>query len=288
MRPLAAIPQTKWRKFRKTKGTFANYGVGWSGTMELSLFVTLMAAGLTWTLAALAYQPINTGYFRSTFLVVLGLLVGALLAGWNSEAQLLRISLFGGAVASYVAFVTWYLENPTPARRFTIGYAIAFIGIVLLALIEMPGHHSVSYFVNSFASALLIGTSMAAMLLGHYYLTAPWMSLEPLKGLLIATAAAAVVRGGSALLWLAWAEETGHLADASAVPVASSAEWGVYFFLRWVAGIIAPIVLVIMSWQALRWKNTQAATGMLYVVVIATLLGEATAVALKSHLGVSW
>ena len=44
--------------------------------------------------------------------------------------------------------------------------------------------------------------------------------------------------------------------------------------VRWGIGLVGPFVLAIMAWQTARIRSTQSATGILYVVVILTFLGE--------------
>jgi hypothetical protein len=59
-----------------------------------------------------------------------------------------------------------------------------------------------------------------------------------------------------------------------------------WLVLRWLAGIVAPLVLAVMVWRILRYRNTQAATGVLFVGVIVTFIGElsATLVSRELHL----
>jgi hypothetical protein len=54
--------------------------------------------------------------------------------------------------------------------------------------------------------------------------------------------------------------------------------------LRWAAGIISPLVLWLMVRRILRYRNTQAATGVLFVAVILTFIGEMTALLLEHDL----
>jgi len=54
--------------------------------------------------------------------------------------------------------------------------------------------------------------------------------------------------------------------------------------LRLLAGILAPLVLSLMTWQILKYKNTQAATGVLFVGVILTFIGELVAAILQHEL----
>jgi hypothetical protein len=103
------------------------------------------------------------------------------------------------------------------------------------------------------------------MFLGHWYLNTPTMELEPLRKLIvlmaIAVALRAVVCGVGLALQLNGLTTTELLMT----------------FLRWASGIFGVIVLAVMTWQTLKIPNTQSATGILYVAVIATFLGELTA-----------
>jgi hypothetical protein len=61
----------------------------------------------------------------------------------------------------------------------------------------------------------------------------------------------------------------------------SSTQW-LLVALRWIAGILGTAVLTAMAWQTLKIPNTQSATGILYVAVIATFLGELTSLLLSA------
>jgi hypothetical protein len=50
-------------------------------------------------------------------------------------------------------------------------------------------------------------------------------------------------------------------------------------------GLIAPLVLGWMAWEAARIRSTQSATGILYVVVIVSFLGELTSQLLVEKTG---
>jgi hypothetical protein len=44
--------------------------------------------------------------------------------------------------------------------------------------------------------------------------------------------------------------------------------------LRWLAGLVGVAIVIWMTWQTLKIHNTQSETGLLYVAVILTFLGE--------------
>ena len=109
---------------------------------------------------------------------------------------------------------------------------------------------------------------MAAMLLGHWYLNTPGMQLAPLRRLVLLIVVATVLRiavSGTGV-WL----ELRHASEPETATL-------LFLALRWLAGLVAPLLLAYMTWKTLDIPNTQSATGILYVVVIVTFVGELTA-----------
>jgi len=49
---------------------------------------------------------------------------------------------------------------------------------------------------------------------------------------------------------------------------------GLFFWPRVLFGVVVPIVLSAMIWSTVKLKHTQAATGLLYLAVVAILFGE--------------
>jgi hypothetical protein len=102
--------------------------------------------------------------------------------------------------------------------------------------------------------------------MGHSYLIAPNMTLVPLLRLLMAFFATLLLRGVIAGIdFSSWAD--GHsLTALDEVTLLLPVRWGV--------GFVGPLVLGIMAWRTARMRCTQSATGILYVLVILTFLGE--------------
>ena len=57
--------------------------------------------------------------------------------------------------------------------------------------------------------------------------------------------------------------------------------------VRWFVGFVLPLVLGWMAWQTARIRSTQSATGILYVVVLLSFLGELTGQLLRDTTGIS-
>jgi hypothetical protein len=99
------------------------------------------------------------------------------------------------------------------------------------------------------------------------------MSIEPLKRLTLFFFIALLVRlAFAAYGWV-------HAGTA----IQGSLIW-TWLALRWLAGIIAPLVLAVMTQRILRYRNTQAATGVLFAGVILVFLGEMSAELLSAEL----
>jgi hypothetical protein len=215
----------------------------------------------------------HPSFFRTQFLVVLALACGALLfaratAGW----PLLALLGCAGLLAC-LGSVSWSLErSPGGVTLIVLTTAVLLAGLTLL---EEPEDRSPARLIGALSSAALLGSAISAMLMGHSYLIAPAMSLTPLYRLLGALAVALAGRmlvDGWAFGW--W------ISDHSLASLEGDA--ALLLPVRWLVGLILPMVLCWMAWQTARIRSTQSATGILYVVVIFCFLGELTGQLLRS------
>ena len=123
-------------------------------------------------------------------------------------------------------------------------------------------------------AAFLLGTTMTAMLLGHWYLIAHNLSIKPLLRLHFAMFVAFGLRLATVGVALAWALTT-HAPD--------KVSW-LWLVLRVGAGLFGAGILSSMAFAAAKLRATQSATGILYVVVVFVLVGELTDQLLLEHL----
>jgi hypothetical protein len=61
---------------------------------------------------------------------------------------------------------------------------------------------------------------------------------------------------------------------------------GIFFWFRILWGLAIPLALAVMSLHCARHRSNQSATGILYVLVVGTLIGEITAFYLTVTTGV--
>lgn len=163
-----------------------------------------------------------------------------------------------------------------------------------------------AFIVGSFfAAALALGGVMTAMWLGHWYLVTPALSEKPLQfatTLVLIGVLAQVVFTFTGGLSTAAHSQTGNMAVAtpggtatattavaaatptpnvqvkpSDAPVVTPLGLDVIGWLRILVAFVMPLVLLGFILKLIRDRSFQSATGMLYLVVVLTLAGEAMA-----------
>ena len=113
------------------------------------------------------------------------------------------------------------------------------------------------------------------MTLGDWCLISPGMQLQPLRRLLLLGAGSVLVRGVVCACGVGYLLQSGY--------ETTFGFWSI-LGLRWLAGLIGIAALQWMTWQTLKIPNTQSATGILYVAVIFSFLGELAAQLLSAGL----
>jgi DMSO reductase anchor subunit len=152
-----------------------------------------------------------------------------------------------------------------------------------------------------FAAALVLGGVMTAMWLGHWYLVTPALSEKPLQfattlvllGVLaqiffavstgpstsnasVTTAIPTVTATATAVVSPATPTTNPQTKPAGA-PVVAPLSTDAVGWLRILVSFVIPLVLGGLAWKLIRDRSFQSATGMLYLVVVCALAGEAIA-----------
>ncbi len=201
------------------------------------------------------------------------------------------------------------VQRPSVVRilRIVSGVLALLSGLVTLfvmAMIYRPladanlgGVFTVASF---FAAALALGGVMTAMWLGHWYLVTPALSEKPLQ---FATTLVLIGVMAQLAFALAAGPTTVHTISpnagtttSSVVPSLSAATPGPHTqknvagtalvtplstdaigWVRILVSFVMPLVLGGLAWKLIRDRSFQSATGMLYLVVVCSLAGEAMA-----------
>jgi DMSO reductase anchor subunit len=192
--------------------------------------------------------------------------------------------------------------------RLVSGVATVVAGLVTLfvmAMIFRPlaganlgGVFTVAGF---FAAAFALGGVMTGMWLGHWYLVTPALSEKPLQfatTLVLAAIVAQVIfsflvgptttyvnkpttsssaTSVSAITPTPTSGVQGNQVKPAGSPVITPLSTDAIGWIRILVSFIMPLVLGGLAWKLIRDRSFQSATGMLYLVVVCTLAGEAMA-----------
>lgn len=253
----------------------------------LSHFALRLICGTCLMLAGIPRQTISSGFFRVQMLIVLGLSVLGFLANQSfvapaesgSVVSLLGLRAGLCIVLGLLAFfgsVFWTLERRKGATR--ILYTETFLSLVTLGISAVVTNPETFggiplLLINDLTGTLLLGGALTGMLLGHSYLTTPTMSISPLSRINLYFGIGAILKGVLCVIVLLIGLKT-----------SLSLTSGTMLALRTLGGIVSPAILSVMTWQILKYKNTQAATGVLFVGVILTFIGELVAAILQQEL----
>ncbi|APW59126.1 hypothetical protein [Paludisphaera borealis] len=242
-----------------------------SSSSILADFAVRLAFGLSLVLAATSWRMTPLAFFRTNSQVILGLLVLAALdvsrGGATSPACW---SLAAAAFAAYAATIAWGLGLARIGRP-VLGL-IAVVAAAWLTAASYDADRGLWMFnsVSRGASGFVLGATLAAMLLGHHYLTAPSMSIEPLKRYVRFMGWALAVRGALGLSGLLLS----HGAHPALGVGAVSADSWIFPMMRWGMGFVAPAVATALAWKTVQIRSTQSATGILYAAMTLLLFGE--------------
>jgi hypothetical protein len=223
----------------------------------LALFLIDVAAGLYLFLPLVGRRNAGVKFYRLILIVSGALVVCASVAHWDPNDAILI-----GLTA--VVYVT--LRYP---KRLIFRVPAALLGVAYVMLAAWMWRMAIGAtwpwtIAGALSSIALLGSVNLAMLLGHWYLVVRGMSIDPLKRLTIATLASVLFR---AIV----------VAAALVVPGMWSAvaiRQGIFFWMRAGWGLVGPIALFPMVWGTVKIRSTMAATGILYVDVVAVVIGE--------------
>jgi hypothetical protein len=226
---------------------------------------------------------VGRGFLGTTAVICVALMgvclgIAALLP---NPAELLHVPVDGAGFAGFVRWAVGFTAalavyallcavGTDPARRVTGGVALLCGGAVL-------GHAAATFGFSrlgglaglvAFApAALLAGSALAGMLLGHWYLIAPDLSFRPLRRAVLLIFAALGVQAAAIALAL------GTAGDAVRAGLLGE-RYGAPFWLLVVgAGLVVTAAVNGLTLHYARIRANQPATAMLYVLVVTVMMG---------------
>ena len=230
-----------------------------------------LAVGSLFCLALLPPLLIRRGFFHTCVLILasamgLGVWVSPTPASMVFFVSLL---LYGGSL--------WMPDGRWPTLMLRLSLAIGTVGIVLPSLMSSGGPSlfatMTAQVLNSLTSALILGTALIGMLLGHYYLRDPQLPVALIQRLANLFLLATVLQGLFLLVNLGALYLFGGAEAAAKIGLLSSSYVAV-FLGRLFVGILGSFILACVIWDTLRIPNVQAATGFFYIAILTVTIGE--------------
>ena len=239
-----------------------------------------LADGLTVFLLLTSWRQVPPRFFRTHGLVILGLLVLASLDASRAGIRgPLLYGLIAAALVAYLMTVAWGMGLPRVAWPVALALALGCAALLVGRTFATAETRGVFEAASRLASAFLLGSTLSAMLLGHYYLTAPAMSIEPLKRFVKCMGWGLAARGALASyafwIWL----DPGSTGDSRGLSP-------LFLVVRFGVGLVGVAIATGMTWQTVSIRSTQSATGILYIAMVLVLFGELTAMVLYQDSGV--
>ena len=232
--------------------------------MLLALFLIDLAAGLYLFLPLVGRRHAGVKFYRLILITSGVLAFCAWLADFAAHGGAFRIQAWPAIALTMIVFAT--LRYP---KRLVFRIPAALLGIVYIVLPiqawREATHAALAWsIVGALSSTALLGSVTLAMLLGHWYLVVRGMGIDPLKRLTMATLAMTLVK-----------------IVVVTVALAAGGAWhevairqGFFFWMRAGWGLVGPLMLFPMVWGTVKIRSTMAATGILYVDVVAVVIGE--------------
>lgn len=276
---------------------------------SIESFVLKLLVGIAMMWLLMPRKEVTDGFFRIQMLVALGmsvlltLIVSSITNGEDSaprmplnpeavssmssvaarmrsdaENRFLLTAQIIIAVIAYAGHIVWKLGRRLPGNLAI--YAISLLSFISLWCVstaaELKGN-TFQILLSNLTSAGVLGATLTGMLLGHWYLTTPTMSIGPLSWFTRTLAVAAVLR----LVMTGIAFGQFGFASHDIVHV-------IGLILRIIGGILIPLATSVAVAKILKYRNTQAATGVLFAALILVFMGEMAAALLERDLRIPY
>jgi hypothetical protein len=254
------------------------------------LYFAFMAWGCLTLLPVVKLQEVGQGFYRFFgFLCValdtlsLGL---ALFSGpdfdpnFHRAAWALGVSLFFTlcfTIALKVR-VRWFLWGCFWVAVLSGGAAIGYFP-------WQAGINPSFLLFHAVCSSFVLAAGILAMMLGHWYLVTPKLSITPLKryssGYILLTVLTALELALSYFLYVGFGPQPATASGGQLIH-----EELIFTLFRVAWGIIPPLGMAYWIWETVRMKSTQSATGILYAAMVCTIIGEGMGLYLTIQTGV--
>jgi hypothetical protein len=236
------------------------------------VFSTLgqLATGILFFIALVPPSRIGKGFGR--FHIALAAVLWAI-AIWGNFSPPIYL------LASFLILAFLFASHDVPYYIFLSASFILSLWILIQP--EMTRLGVLSAIAVHVPAVLVLGSAAVAMLLGHWYLVSPKLSIRYLQILTIGLIVSIILRSGLFVEVIMRSRE--QLSQMHFYEI-----YGIFVLQRVALGLFLTLALSILTYFCVKIRSTQSATGILYVVLVFCLIGELIASYLFAKTGVSF
>jgi len=245
-------------------------------SLSLWQFMVSLAGGTFLSFLAVRPSLVGRRYFFYH-----GLMIGVVVIGlYFWQRTMLSDEMQWGFLVFLIGIVTVSLLPLKAFWHFSLILLGAFGWSRLTGMAWDGSASTIWLFLHELSAPLLLGFTMAAMLLGHWYLVQPKLPIDELKRTTLVWLG---ILGFRCLTtsWLSYQ----YLSQFSEIEIYRhlfSTTEGLFLLMRVLWGLVFSLTIGWMVWSSVRIRSTQSATGLLYVAVLSVTVGEILHVFLKT------
>lgn len=181
---------------------------------------------------------------------------------WSLSSTLYVVSL----VATLVVYL-WHQDRKSPLMY--LMYLLQ--NIPLLAVMFIFENKSPSHFLFALSSTALLGIIVYAMILGHWYLVVPGLTVKPLKIAISILWPVLLIKFTVALSYVYNSMEI--FTYGSHQGLGYMFNW-IMFSMRVGWGYVIIFIMSLFVWKLVKMRSIQSATGIFYAMTFFVLIGE--------------
>lgn len=230
-----------------------------------------LAVGSLFCLSLVHSPLIRRGFFQTCVLILASALGVGIWVSPTPASMIFFVLLlvYGGAL--------WIADARWSRRMLWLSLAVGAMGMFIPPLMPVDGlslsPEALGHLVTTLTSALLLGSALTGMLLGHYYLRDPHLPVALIRRLANLFLLTTVLQGLLLFLNLGALYLFGGAEAAARIGLLSTSYMAV-FLGRVFVGILGSFILACVIWDTLRIPNVQAATGFFYIAILTGTIGE--------------
>jgi len=259
------------------------------------MFFSLLTGVSVFTLMSLRtipYQATGPRFFRLIFLLCFLLFFPFLpfhpfdtfripfriATDFSSLIALVHIAFLIYCALLAVLFVLYFRKTPSPLV-FKLTILVGILSLFLEGLLYRPSGGTVWWEniiipLSFMSGAFLVGSSLFAMMLGHWYLVQFDLDKKLLKRVSLLFSVALALRIVTTLSGLLLFSKSGHINPDYFHSIFALNGHGIFFWMRVIIGFALPLMLAYMIYETARLGANQSCTGLLYIAVVFVFMGE--------------